>query len=63
MIESMPAAMAAWNGGASICRHWPRSGSTTGRLVWLSSAVSPWPGKCLAVDDHRVRARTIWPPR
>ena len=42
--------MAALNGGASICSHWARVWVMTGNATWLSVAVSPWPGKCLADD-------------
>ena len=48
MIMSMPALMAARNGGASICSHCARVCVMTGMPVWLSVAVSPCPGKCFA---------------
>ena len=48
MIMSMPSAIAALNGGASICSHCSRVCVITGKATWLSVAVSPWPGKCLA---------------
>jgi hypothetical protein len=41
MIALMPASIAAWNGGRSICRHSARVWSMTGSPVWLSVAVSP----------------------
>ena len=47
MIMSAPALMAARNGGASVCSHCGRVCVITGMPVWLSVAVSPWPGKCL----------------
>ena len=49
MIESMPAATAARKGGASMLSHCACVWVMTGKPVWLSVAVSPWPGKCLAV--------------
>ncbi|CAM5387062.1 hypothetical protein SGRIM128S_07395 [Streptomyces griseomycini] len=48
MIESTPAAIAALKGGASMRSHSSRVWVITGSPVWLSSPVSPWPGKCLA---------------
>lgn len=51
MIESMPAAIAALNGGTSMARHCCSVRSIRGRPVWLSVAASPWPGKCLAVAE------------
>lgn len=50
MIESMPAAIAARNGGSSSSAHCSRVWVMTGSPVWLSVLVSPWPGKCLAVE-------------
>ena len=48
MTSSTPAATAAWNGARSS-RNKAASGlSTCGISRWLSAAVSPWPGKCLA---------------
>ena len=49
MIESMPPLIAAWNGGASIAHHCSAVWLTSGIEKWLSSLVSPWPGKCFAV--------------
>ncbi|GAA2940463.1 hypothetical protein GCM10011428_68920 [Streptomyces violaceus] len=49
MIESMPAAIAARNGGASSFSHSSRLCVMVGKPVWLSTLVSPCPGKCLAV--------------
>ncbi len=49
MIESMPAAIAARNGGASSFSHCSRLCVMAGKPVWLSTSVSPCPGKCLAV--------------
>ena len=49
MIMSMPCAMAALNGGASSCSHCSRVCVMIGNATWLSVAVSPWPGKCLAL--------------
>ena len=49
MIESMPALIAALNGGASIVFHSCKVWLIVGSEVWLSSRVSPWPGKCFAV--------------
>ncbi len=51
MIESMPSSTAAANGGSSTASHSSRVWSITGMPVWLSTAVSPWPGKCLAVAE------------
>ncbi len=43
----VPAAIAAWNGIRSRARSTSRSTSMTG-IPWCeSTAVSPWPGKCL----------------
>ncbi len=50
MIASMPAAIAARNGGESSSAHCSRVWWMYGRPVWLSVFVSPWPGKCLAVE-------------
>ena len=50
MIESIRARIAARNGGASSSSHWARVWLMTGSPVWLSVFVSPWPGKCLAVE-------------
>ena len=49
MIASTPAVIAARNGGASSRSQVDRECVITGRPVWLSVAVSPCPGKCLAV--------------
>ena len=48
MIAGTPASMAAWNGGRSSRCHSSRVWWMIGRPKWLSSAVSPWPGKCFA---------------
>ena len=49
MIMSAPALIAALNGGASVRSHCSLVCVITGMPVWLSVAVSPWPGKCLGV--------------
>lgn len=49
ITASIPAAIADRNGGASSVSHSSRVWWMYGSLVWLSSVVSPWPGKCLAV--------------
>ena len=46
MIVSTPAAIAARNGGRSIASICARVWVTSGRPKWLSTPVSPWPGKC-----------------
>ena len=51
MIMSMPLAIAALKGGASSCSHCSREWVITGKATWLSVAVSPWPGKCLAAEE------------
>ncbi len=43
----LPAAMAARNGSNSRCSRTERSASMRGSAWWESTAVSPWPGKCL----------------
>lgn len=48
MMASMPASTAARKGGASSSSHCSRVCVMTGKPVWLSVAVSPCPGKCLA---------------
>ncbi len=55
MIESTPAAMAAWKGGASMRSHSSRVWVITGSSVWLSCPVSPWPGKCFAQATTAAR--------
>ena len=45
--DAIPAPDAARKGGSSICSRRARSCVTTGRPTWLSTDVSPWPGKCL----------------
>ena len=49
ITASMPAAIAARNGTSSTASSRARECSTTARSRWVSVAVSPWPGKCLAV--------------
>ncbi len=51
MTASMPAAIAALNGTSSTASSRARGCSMTARSRWVSVAVSPWPGKCLAVDS------------
>ncbi|CAM5291067.1 hypothetical protein SALBM135S_02414 [Streptomyces alboniger] len=48
ITESTPAATAARKGGASYRSHSSRVWWMCGSSVWLSSVVSPCPGKCLA---------------
>ena len=48
MIMSVPALMAARNGGASVCFHWARVCVITGMPVWLSVAVRRAPGSAWA---------------
>ncbi len=45
---STPCSAAALNGGASTFSHCEREWRITGRPLWLSTFVSPCPGKCLA---------------
>ena len=49
MTASMPASIAALNGTSSTASRRERGCSITARSRWVSVAVSPWPGKCLAV--------------
>lgn len=49
MIEPMPALTAARKGTASSASHTSRLCVMTGNPKWLSTAVSPCPGKCFAV--------------
>jgi hypothetical protein len=51
MIVSTPAAMSALNGGRSIWWICWSVCVTSGRPKWLSTPVSPWPGKCLATAE------------
>ena len=51
MIMSICSLIAALKGGASIDSHCSRVWVMIGKATWLSVAVSPWPGKCLADDD------------
>ncbi len=51
MTESTPASTARRKGGSSTASSRSRSTSIVGSETWLSIAVSPWPGKCLAVDS------------
>ena len=51
MIVSTPAAMAALKGGRSIAWNCSRLCVTCGSPKWLSTPVSPWPGKCLATAE------------
>ena len=48
MTAAVPASMAATNGTSSRAASVDMSTFSTGSARWLSSAVSPWPGKCLA---------------
>ncbi len=43
----VPAAMAARNGASSRSASTSAGTSMRGRAWWESTAVSPWPGKCL----------------
>ena len=47
ITAAVPASTAAANGSSSLATSTESSTSRTGRLRWLSCAVSPWPGKCL----------------
>ena len=49
ITASTPAATALRNGSSSTASSRGRSAVTVTSCMWLSSAVSPWPGKCLAV--------------
>lgn len=49
MTESIPARTAARKGTASRDDHSSRLCVMTGKPKWLSTAVSPCPGKCFAV--------------
>ena len=49
MTASTPAAMAAGRAAAQSGRGALRGCSMIGRPRWVSTVVSPWPGKCLAV--------------
>lgn len=48
MIMSICSLIAALKGGASMASHCSRVWVMIGNATWLSVAVSPWPGKCLA---------------
>ena len=48
MTASTPASMTARNGTSSLARTTSSGCATTGRSRCESTAVSPWPGKCLA---------------
>ena len=48
MIVSTPVRIADRNGGRSIASSCARVCVTSGSPKWLSTAVSPCPGKCLA---------------
>ena len=57
ITEAAPAATAARNGTShGLVAGSPRS--TSGRSWWLSTPVSPWPGKCLA----QARTPADWSP-
>ena len=51
MIVSTPAAMSALKGGRSIDSNCASVWVTCGSPKWLSTPVSPWPGKCLATAE------------
>ena len=51
ITASMPAAIAARNGTSSTASSRARGCSTVARSRCVSTAVSPWPGKCLAVES------------
>ena len=51
MIVSTPAAMSALKGGRSICVELLQGVGHLGSPKWLSTPVSPWPGKCLATAE------------
>ena len=51
MTASMPAPITARNGTSSTASRRERGCSITARSRWVSVAVSPWPGKCLAVPS------------
>ena len=48
VTAGQPASIMAWKGGSSIRSSSSMDLSMQGRLTWVSMAVSPWPGKCLA---------------
>ena len=54
-----PAAATARKGTSSTRASRSRSCSTRGRSRWLSTLVSPWPGKCLA----QAATPSLWRPR
>ena len=51
MTASIPAAITALNGTSSTASRRDRGCSITARSRWVSVAVSPWPGKCFAVES------------
>ena len=51
ITESTPAAMAALNGTSSTLSRRSRSTVIVGMFMWLSTAVSPCPGKCFTVAN------------
>ena len=51
MTASIPAAIVASKGTSSTASRRERGCSITARSRWVSVAVSPWPGKCLAVES------------
>ena len=59
MIVSMPLAIAALKGGASRRRHSALVWVMIGKPTWLSTSVSPCPGKCLAAEEIRA---SRWKP-
>ena len=49
ITESTPASIAALNGTSSTWSRRSRSAVMVGMFMWLSTAVSPCPGKCFTV--------------
>ena len=61
MINLHPASMAATNGCSSLRRNSSRERLTTGSETCESCAVSPCPGKCLALGSHAGRLEPLSP--